>query len=157
MGKIIHGQKFEGNPTPEYSAWAHMMQRCYNPNDGKFKDYGARGITVCERWHESANFLEDMGPQPSAKHTLGRIKNGGIYEKANCRWETPKQQARNRRSTKLTMADAREIRMLSRKGYSQWDLAHEFDVSQANIWSILHGRSWAEHDRPQRTKGKWIS
>jgi hypothetical protein len=141
---VVHGQR----KTPEYACWAHMMQRCYDPNDRKFEIYGGRGIVVCDRWHDSANFLADMGKRPSRRHTLGRIDNDGNYEQSNCRWEMPAEQSRNRSTTKLTWAKVHEIRMLSNRGYSQNDLAREFGVTQANIWSVIHHQSWREDITP---------
>lgn len=84
--------------TPEYRAWAAMIQRCSNPNNPQFQDYGGRGITVCSRWKSFAAFYEDMGDRPSRSHTLERVANGGNYQPGNCCWETRSAQARNRRS-----------------------------------------------------------
>lgn len=83
--------------SPEYYAWNRMRQRCNNSNHERYKDYGGRGITICERWGEFINFYTDMGSRPSDLHSLDRINNDGNYEPSNCRWATDSQQNRNRR------------------------------------------------------------
>lgn len=74
-----------------------MLSRCTNPQSKSFKDYGGRGITVCERWSEFLNFYADMGQRPSPKHSIDRIDNERGYEPGNCRWETRQVQNLNRR------------------------------------------------------------
>ena len=76
-----------------------MLQRCENPNHKKYVYYGNRGISVCERWHKSKNFLEDMGSRPPGL-TLERRNNDGNYEPENCYWATHKEQRKNRRLQK---------------------------------------------------------
>lgn len=82
----------------EYSTWGGMKARCYYLKHKDYKNYGGRGITVCERWRSSfVNFLLDMGPRPSSIHTLDRRNNVKGYDKSNCRWATPAQQGKNTR------------------------------------------------------------
>lgn len=81
--------------APTYASWKSMRQRCSNPMSPDFKNYGARGISVCERWDDFANFLADMGERPDEK-TLERRNNDGNYEPGNCLWEGRLAQARNR-------------------------------------------------------------
>jgi hypothetical protein len=92
--------------TVEYTTWISLKDRCYNPNVKSWPDYGGRGITVCDRWRDDfAAFLADMGPRPSADHSIDRIDNNGHYEPGNCRWATRSQQAFNRRPKRKPVVD----------------------------------------------------
>jgi hypothetical protein len=83
--------------SPEYTTWASMIQRCQNSNNRRYKDYGGRGIKVCQRWLASfEEFFADMGKRPEAT-SIDRIDVNGDYEPGNCRWATAKQQASNKR------------------------------------------------------------
>lgn len=96
--KIRHGHAVEGKPSRTYNSWSQMLGRCNNRNNPGYGDYGGRGIAVCARWVRFDNFLEDMGVRPE-RTTLGRINNKKGYSKSNCRWETKKQQQRNKRDS----------------------------------------------------------
>jgi hypothetical protein len=86
------------NLHPLYSTWSGMKSRCYNKTTPNYKDYGGRGITVCDRWKNSfLDFLSDMGEKPSSDHSLDRINNDGNYEPTNCRWATWSEQSTNQR------------------------------------------------------------
>lgn len=82
--------------SPLYKVWAEMIQRCTNRSHSRWPDYGGRGITVCERWMDFANFFADMGERPDDL-SIDRINNDGNYEPGNCRWATHSQQNRNKR------------------------------------------------------------
>lgn len=85
--------------TKTYKTWDCMKQRCYNPNDNNYPNYGGRGIRICDRWLESfTNFYDDMGDRPKHK-TIDRIDVDGNYEPGNCKWATPKEQCNNTRNT----------------------------------------------------------
>ena len=83
--------------TSEFQTWASILQRCCNPKNTRYYDYGGRGIKVCERWKNSfVNFLADMGARPKGL-TIDRINNDGDYEPGNCRWTTMTVQNSNKR------------------------------------------------------------
>lgn len=101
--KTTHGMA----GTTEHSSWTAMIARCTRPANRAFNRYGGRGITVCDRWRDFANFFADMGPKPSPKHSLDRIDNDRGYEPGNVIWATPKTQSRNRRVARLFTIDGR--------------------------------------------------
>lgn len=95
---LKHGHCLTTKRTKEWRCWAKMRERCNNPAASCYKNYGGRGISVCERWMNSyPMFFQDMGYAPSPKHTLDRINNDGNYEPSNCRWSNRYEQMRNTR------------------------------------------------------------
>ncbi len=92
-----HGMK----GSIEYNSWAGMKDRCLNKNCKDYHLYGGIGIKICDRWLNFDGFYEDMGDRPTREHSIDRMNTRGNYEKSNCRWATPREQARNRRTSKI--------------------------------------------------------
>jgi len=94
--------------APEYYIWSHMRDRCQNAAVWNYKNYGGRGIAVCEEWQNSfERFFADMGPRPSPQHSLERIDNNLGYSKANCAWIPKALQQRNTRRNRLITIGSR--------------------------------------------------
>lgn len=97
--------------TLEGKTLYRMIQRCNDPTDNSFKNYGARGIKVCDDWMSGRDgkskyqtFMEDMGPRPPDRHSIERIDNNGNYEPGNCCWATHAEQQKNRRDNRWITA-----------------------------------------------------
>lgn len=125
---------------PEYNTWKLMRRRCHVPTRKDYRLYGARGIRVCDRWNESFwAFLKDMGPRPSAKHSIDRIDVNGNYEPGNCRWATNAEQGRNRRSNvwvllngqRMCVADAEAALGVSKYLVNSTRRSHGFSHQEA--------------------------
>lgn len=92
--------------SPEWNAWQGLKNRCYSPTYKGYKNYGGRGIKVCERWMDCFdNFLADMGKRPSINHSIERLDVNGDYSPSNCTWATIDVQSRNRRNNVLITKD----------------------------------------------------
>lgn len=127
--------------NPLYKVWRNMISRCENSKDAAFKNYGGRGIMVCDRWHNIAAFVEDMGERPK-NHTLERTDNQRGYNPENCVWATRTAQSRNRRFCKLTIELAEKLRAARASGVTRKQLALMFSVSEATVKKVISGAYW---------------
>ena len=118
--RTTHGKRH----SRVYNIWCHMIARCGRKSDRDYKNYGARGIKVCDRWHSFENFYADMGDPPIGM-SIERIDNDGNYEPHNCKWATKLEQCRNRRVNHVISAFGQEMCM------SAW--AEELNISRATI------------------------
>lgn len=94
--------------TRGHNSWRAMHARCKDKKNVGYKNYGARGITVCDRWSLFSNFIADMG-KPKLGNSLERIDNNGNYEKSNCKWASSREQNRNRRDNRFIMFGVERI------------------------------------------------
>ncbi len=116
----------------EYYSWVNMKTRCYNQKCADYKDYGGRGITVCDRWLNSfENFLADMGEKPKGC-SIDRIITNGNYEPGNCRWSTDLVQSRNKRTNRWIEFNG--LKMILQ------DWADYFGVNQGNLSQSIKAR-----------------
>lgn len=119
--------------TPLYKIWANMIQRCNNPDSTYYHRYGARGISVCDRWLKFENFYADMGENPKG-FCLERIDNDGDYCPGNCKWVSPKEQARNREtSVDITYQGRTQC-------VSAWE--EELGFKHGTLWMRLYTYNW---------------
>lgn len=122
--------------STEYTSWAKMKGRCLNQNNSRYKNYGGRGIIVCESWIDSFdNFLSDMGSKPTPEHSIDRINNDGDYEPGNCRWANVKTQSRNTtRSRRITFNGVT-------KCISEW--AEFKGINLNTLYARIHRYKWS--------------
>lgn len=103
---MLNNFKHGHHNSPTYKSWQSMRTRCLNPKADQFHRYGAKGITVCDRWNDFRNFLSDMGVRPSGT-TLDRRKNDKGYEPGNCRWATMREQGNNKTNNIVVEAEGK--------------------------------------------------
>ena len=110
---------------PLYKVWSSMKKRCENPHEKQYKNYGGRGIYVCERWQKFENFYEDMAETYQPGLQLDRIDNNGPYAPENCHWATAEENQRNKRSSRFITT------LIGRK-----TLAEQAEISNVNYGTI---------------------
>lgn len=124
---------------PEYRLWANIKNRCYNVKYAGYKDYGGRGIRVCDEWRNSfESFYKYIGNRPSASHSLDRINNDGNYEPGNVRWATRKEQNNNTRITKYVNVGGKKV------PYSEAELI--LNLRRGTLTSRINNMGWDEGD-----------
>lgn len=123
------------NHMPEYSIWLGIRNRTQTKSSTNYPAYGGRGIKLCSRWQDFSNFLADIGPRPSARHSVGRIDNNGDYSPGNCRWETPEQQHNNKRTNRLIRFGSK------RQSATRW--AREIGLNPSTVLTRLR-EGWSE-------------
>lgn len=140
LSKTTHGASPYGKSSPEYNTWVHMIQRCHNPANKDYKNYGGRGITVCDMWRESFEvFLFMVGKRPNIKDTIERIDTNKGYEPGNVRWASRAEQNLNTRSNVRLTIDGET------KTVSEWSRDPRCTVSMFNIYKRLE-RGWEAKD-----------
>lgn len=157
-GALKHGHARGGcnGKTPIYFAWKGMLSRCNNTKNADYLNYGGRGIKVCERWLNFANFLEDMGPKPKGL-TLDRIDSNRDYDPANCRWATRLEQSRNRRHVSIYIVDGvsyfaadLEKKLGLHKGAIRQRISKGWSVY--NACTIARLKKWSKRHKPYTLK-----
>jgi len=124
-----HGQ----SGTSEHNIWMSMIARCMNINAKDFKEYGGRGIRVCERWLEFESFIADMGPKPTPQHSVDRFPDqNGNYEPGNVRWATPAEQTRNKRNNVFLEFDGKRMILA--------DWANYLGIPKNVLWNRVRRR-----------------
>ena len=120
---------------PEYGVWKRMRQRCNGIFCAEYARYGGRGIKVCARWNNFQNFLTDMGPRPSKRHSIEREDNDGDYEPTNCRWSTETEQNNNRRNNRVLEYDDKSMTV------AQW--ARYLDINYKVLNARINRFKWS--------------
>lgn len=120
---------------PIYKLWLSMKYRCTKPSNPRWKDYGGRGIKICERWMSFENFQADMSPRPSPAHTVDRKNNNGDYEPDNCRWATQHEQSLNKRSLIMATHDGETLPL------AEW--ARRYGLNHHSLYTRVVRDGWS--------------
>ena len=133
--------------TPLYYIWKNMKSRCYYKKNKHYKDYGGRGIRVCDRWlNNFRNFYQDMGKRPK-RTSLDRINNNGNYKPQNCRWATSEMQRSNKRNTHfLTYKNKTQT-------IKQW--SNELKIEYATLLSRINRYGFSVETALTKPVKKW--
>lgn len=134
--------------TSEYFAWSAMIQRCTNPKDCGYKNYGGRGIKICDRWRSSfIDFYKDMGEKPFKEAQLDRVDNDGNYELNNCEWVSRTKNMRHTRRVKLSIEKAAAIRKLNNETKMTYrQIGNIFKVNKEAIYKVVSNQRWVNDE-----------
>ena len=135
---VKHGHYVGYRGTPTYYSWRNMIARCRNPDDPAYKNYGGRGIQVCDRWHSFANFVADLGDKPKG-YSIERIDNDGNYEPSNCKWIPRAFQSKNRREV-----------IARRAGRKARQLVLRLQRSKSRVLLVAERRRWLKRGKPTK-------
>lgn len=140
---MTHGHCANGRRPPTYNSWMRMRGRCLDVKNRKYAEYGAKGVTVCDRWATFENFLADMGERPAGM-SVDRVRSTENYEPGNCRWATTTTQNRNRKGVKCSMEIAETIRarVAADPKANRAALSREFGIAYSSVYLILQRRIW---------------
>ena len=130
-----HRHNKRGKETRTHRSWRHIIDRCTNPNNAHYQDYGGRGIKVCKEWLEFINFLKDMKESPGSGYSIDRTNNNKGYSRENCRWATSKEQQRNTRNNRM------ETYKRKTQCIAVW--AEEYGIPYNTLWSRLYMYGWS--------------
>ncbi len=144
--KVTHGYSFKKNRHPLYEIWIDMKKRCYNKKEPSYKNYGGRGISVCNEWKDNAKiFIEWCLKNGWEKELqIDRENNDGNYSPDNVRFVTRSTNLRNSRTTKLNIEAVKVIRFLRKKRVPAKKLMDIYNVSASTIQFIQDNRTWRD-------------
>jgi hypothetical protein len=138
-----------------YSVWKKIMERCYFQHTKDYKHYGARGIKVCDEWHNHAVFMEWYAERFIDGYHIDRIDNDGPYSPDNCQIVSPRENMRKRTTCKLDVEKLSKIDLMVCSGMRLFEIANEMDISRTTIASALKGQSWSDYQWSDFTKQKY--